>query len=352
MKKNLIVAAVMLLAFCGALQAKNWRINSDPEAKADFLSINDAMASLDVYPGDVLYLDPGCQLPSQTVTKGVTIIGTGYNLSGAVEEAFIDGVSIAASDVKLYGINITSGIGFVSGTKNNNITIERCKTREIYCYYYNGTNLKVVNCYVAGQVYGHNYGVQLRNSIILGQVNAIKNGIIRNCVIIDNGYDGNPTSTSASNYVIYDVTNTSIANNIIINTNTKSQVNGNTTAYFNHQTIYNVSETDANSINNNILSNDAEHSFAIYKSNYFIGATIEDVFEWKGTLDERFTLKEGSPAIGAGTNGDDCGVYGGGYPYVVSGLPKFVPYIMESKIPTTPTDGKLNITLKIKSQNE
>lgn len=347
MKKNLIVTAAMLFAFCGAVQAKNWRINSDPEAKADFLSINDAMASLDVYPGDVLYLDPGCHLPFQTVTKGVTIIGTGYNLSGAVEEAFVDGVSIKASDVKLYGINITDYIG--NGNSGTNITIERCKTRHID-FQNSGTNLKVINCYVAGNVGGHGRGVQLRNSIVLGQVDGIKNGIIRNCVIISDC--GNSTGTYRYDHVLYDITNTSITNNIIINTNTASKVEGNTTVYFNHQTIYNTSETDANSINNNILSTDAEHSFDIYKANYFIGVTIEDVFEWKGTLDERFALKEGSPAIGAGTNGVDCGVYGGVYPYVVSGLPKFVPYISESNIPTTPTDGKLNITLKIKSQNE
>lgn len=346
MKKNLIVTAAMLFAFCGAVQAKNWRINSDPEAKADFLSINDAMASLDVYPGDVLYLDPGCHLPSQNVTKGVTIIGTGYNLSGAVEEAFVDGFEIKASDVKLYGINITGGISTLYSNSGNNITIERCKTRHI-SFPNAGTNLKVINCYVAGNVSGSNEGVQLRNSIVLGRVNNINNGIIRNCVIISDCEN----STSGS-HVLSGITNTSITNNIIINTNTASRVEGNTTVYFNHQTIYNTSETDANSINNNILSTDAEHSFDIYKSNYFIGATIEDVFEWKGTLDERFTLKEGSPAIGAGTNGVDCGVYGGVYPYVVSGRPKFVPYISESKIPTTPTDGKLNITLKIKSQDE
>lgn len=347
MKKNLIVTAAMLFAFCGAVQAKNWRINSDPEAKADFLSVNDAMASLDVYPGDVLYLDPGCHLPSQNVTKGVTIIGTGYNLSGAVEEAFIDGFAIKASDVKLYGINITDNISTSSG--NGNISIERCKTRSI-SFNNAGTNLKVINCYVAGNVSGDYRGVQLRNSIVLGQVHSIKNGIIRNCVIISDC--GNNTGAYESYHVLYNTKNTSITNNIIINTNTASKVDGNTTVYFNHQTIYNTSETDANSINNNLLSTDAEHSFDIYKSNYFIGATIEDVFEWKGTLDERFALKEGSPAIGAGTNGVDCGVYGGVYPYVLSGLPKFVPYISESNIPTTPTDGKLNITLKIKSQNE
>lgn len=348
MKKFFTLMAAVVL-FSSAAEARNWRINNDPEAKADFLSINDAMASLDVYPGDVLYLDPGCHLPNQTVSKGVTIIGTGFNLNGAVEEAFVDGFDIKASDVKLMSINITGEVSTYGSNRGSNITLERCKTRNLL-FNNAGTNLKVLNCYVSGNISGSDRGVTVRNSIVLGQIISIKNGSIKNCVVISDG--GNYVGESYSYHVLYNITNTNITNNIIINTNTKSTVSGNTTLYFNHQTIYNVSETDANSINNNILSNDAEHTFAIYKTNQFIGAKIEDVFAWEGSLDERFKLKKDSPALGAGANGVDCGVYGGAYPYVVSGLPKFIPYIVESNIPTTPTDGKLNITLKIKSQNE
>ena len=346
MKKFFTLMTAVVL-FCSAAEAKNWRINNDPEAKADFLSINAAMASTDVYPGDVLYLDPGCHLPQQTISKGVTIIGTGFNLNGAVEEAFVEGFNIKASDIKLMSINITGKTETASGVSN--FTLERCKTRDL-SFINSGTNLKVLNCYVSGHINGYDRGVTVRNTIVLGQIYRIQNGSIKNCVVISDC--GNEASTYYSYYVLYSITNTSITNNIIINTNTKSTVSGNTTTFYNHQTIYNVSETDANSINNNILSNDSTHTFAIYKTNQFIGAKIEDVFEWEGSLDERFKLKEGSPALGAGANAVDCGVYGGAYSYVVSGLPKFIPYIVESNIPTTPTDGKLNITLKIKSQNE
>ena len=108
MKKLFTVVAVIALV-CNAAQAKTWRINNDPEAKADFLSINDAMASLEVYAGDVLYLDPGCRLPAQTISKGVTIIGTGYNLTES-EEAMVAGITISANDIKLTGINVSGKI--------------------------------------------------------------------------------------------------------------------------------------------------------------------------------------------------------------------------------------------------
>ena len=113
MKKLFFIAAAVLLS--SAVQAKNWRINNDPAAKADFLSINDAMASTDVYAGDVLYLDPGCRLPAQTISKGVTIIGTGYNLK-ETEEAMVAGITIKASDIKLTGINISGSVDWYYGT--------------------------------------------------------------------------------------------------------------------------------------------------------------------------------------------------------------------------------------------
>ena len=72
--------AFIISSFVCAGNARSWRINHDPEAKADFLSINDAMKSADVAEGDVFYLDPGCRLSGQNITrKGVTIYGIGNN---------------------------------------------------------------------------------------------------------------------------------------------------------------------------------------------------------------------------------------------------------------------------------
>jgi hypothetical protein len=67
------------------------------------------------------------------------------------------------------------------------------------------------------------------------------------------------------------------------------------------------------------------------------------------TTDSRWTLKAGSPAIGAGASAEDCGIFGGGDPYVLSGLPA-VPAIYDLIAPTTATQsGGLNVTIKAKS---
>ena len=346
MKKFFLAVTVMLVASLCAVQAKTWRINNDPAAKADFLSINDAMASLEVYPGDVLYLDPACRLPEQTITKGVTIIGTGYNLTDS-EEAMVEGIRISADNIKLTGINIAGRILPANG--GTNLIVERCKAQGFGAMdgKWNGDikNASVIGCYFIGNVVANGYPIILRNSIVLGYVSTVKNGIISNNVII---YDSGQSTLCT----LQDIRNSTISNNVILNTTTHTTTSDNAVATYNHQTIQNTAVTDYNSISNNVLSNDAAHAWADFPTNKFIGAKVEDIFVNEGNQEEKYKLKVGSPALDYGTNGVDCGAFDGLYPYVVNGRPQFVPYIYDAKIPNTPTDGKLNITLKIKSQNE
>ena len=336
-------ATVLLL--CSAAQAKTWRINNDPAAKADFLSINDAMGSAEVLDGDMLYLDPGCRLPSQSISKSVTIIGTGYNLTEA-EEAMVAGINIKASNIKLTGVNISGTIGWPS--RYDNITIERCKVQRISL---NGScnNVKIIGCYITEDVNGNNCSAVLRNSIVLGQVSSFNNGIISNNTIIHDTGTGN----NYAHYPLYNIKNSTITNNIIINPTThKSTTGGVVNEVLSNRTISNTAVTDYNTICNNVLSTDADHAWADFPTNKFIGAKVEDIFVNEGNQEEKYQLKEGSAAIGYGSNKVDCGAFDGMYPYVLCGRPQFVPYIYDAQIPTTTEDGKLNITLKIKTQNE
>lgn len=344
------VAAIILSLLSLNVQARSWRINSDPAGKANFLSIDDAMASLDVFNGDTLYLDPGCVLSNnQAVSKSVTIIGTGYNLQeSASREAIIEAMYIIASNVKIEGCNVSSKIYYSDNTKNvENLTIERCRVNGIRNnHIYSGKNIKIHSCYIGGEIsLDRTTGCEISNCIITGQIYNINSGTIKNNTILyyaDNTYNALET-----------IKNSSIVNNIILHVADGYKVDENQKPYYNRNyTISNVSPADNNVINNNVLSTDAEHAFANCPQNKFIGAKPEDVFTLTGTAEEMYRLKDDSPAKGYGTNGYDCGAYSGQYPYVLSGHPRFIPYIYEAIIPNYPTDGKLNVTLKIKSQNE
>ena len=342
MRKFFFIATVMgfsLLA--NTVNARSWRINHDPEAKADFLSINDAMKSADVAEGDVFYLDPGCRLSDQKITrKGVTIYGTGNNFEE--ENPILSGTTtISASSVPLIGIRFNGSIQSYSDYINNRV--ERCVIIGHISQLYNSL---IQNCYIQGYLVRCSNNSKIYNNIIYFQSGANYESIsctgsfICNNTIIRGGYEKHIISCS----------NSTIKNNIIINTNSNVASNG-TTYYQN--TISGTSISSGNNIVNNVLSTDEANKFADYPTNKFIGNLPQtDIFVCEGEEGEYYRLKEGSPAIGAGATGNDCGAYGGERPYVKWCRPRHMPYIYDAKIPAMPTDDKLNITLKIKTQDE
>lgn len=333
--------------------ARSWRINSSTEAKADFTSLSDALKSLEVFNGDTLYLDAGCFVSGCEITKSVTIIGTGFNLAGSpVKEAVIGStLTITTSNVKVEGCVINGDVNLI--TKIADVTFERCRILGLVeCSYLTIDGpVKFLSCFLGKGMECSDYcgfnNFVISNNIIRGQLSDLNSATITNNVIV---YDGDDSKTD---YALVDIKNSNISNNIIINTNTKYSVNTDQTVfYYKNNTIKNITPEYNNSIVRNVLSTAAEYAFPNYPDNKFIGATLEDVFVMEGGIDAIYELKEGSPALGYGTNGYDCGIFSGPYPFVLSGRPRLVPYIYEATIPNQSTDGKLNITLKIKSQNE
>lgn len=354
MKKILLLAlaSVTLLLCSEDVCARSWRINSSAEAKADFTSLTDALKSLEVFNGDTLYLDSGCYVWGTTINKSVTIIGTGFNLAGSpVKEAVIgSGIEIDCGNVKVEGCVINGDVELTS--KVVNLTFERCRILGVVSTA-SGANtvsgpVKLLSCFLGEGIApykGNNFVIS--NNIIRGRLSNLNSATITNNVIV---YDGTDSKTD---YALVDIKNSSISNNIIINTNAKYLVNSDQTVfYYRNNTIKDTTPASNNSIVRNVLSTAAEYAFSNYPDNKFIGATLEDVFVMEGGIDAMYELKEGSPALDYGTNGYDCGIFSGPYPFVLSGRPRLVPYIYEATIPNQSTDGKLNITLKIKSQNE
>ena len=74
------------------------------------------------------------------------------------------------------------------------------------------------------------------------------------------------------------------------------------------------------------------------------------VFVGTGSTDGQWQLSAGSPALGAGVDGVDCGMFGGDYPYKLSGLPS-VPAIYYHEQTIDNVNQQLNVTIKAKSHN-
>ncbi|MGN1263970.1 MAG: hypothetical protein ACI4TW_08020 [Prevotella sp.] len=341
--KAALSAAMLCLCSINTASAKSWRINNDTRMKANFVGINEAMGSAEVLNGDTLYLDPGCVLTStQTITKSVTIIGPGYFLqNGMVPSRITAGLNCSAEGIKLTGV-IMEGSVYI---KANYITLERCMIKnDVYSYNTAGWyGLSVIQCYLRNSTNSVTLQGNFSNA-------TIKNNIICHCCAnysvikdvheseISNNYILMEHNTNTK-YCLQDITNSQIYNNIIINKAYPDNV------------FANSGSDNNNGFYNNVISA-AEGAYSNVTDIVYLGTGDTSTIFADGDNDEIFRLKDDSPAKGVATDGGDCGPHGGATPYVESGLPLYHPFISEVTVSAKPVNGKINLKLKAKMQNE
>lgn len=339
MKTKIVMTLALTALMATTAQARSWRINNDTTKMANFASINAAMNSTDVTAGDTLYLDPGCSLTSgqtHTVRKRVTIIGTGYTgVKLPHRGASISGdLYLYAEGIKLQSLNISATVYI----RANNITIERC-----YCSRisndrsdYNAQYATIHNCYVSDYLVGCGATETstafwtIENSIFSSTnatcIRGLYNATIRNNLIVNSSTS---TGTNYSYRCLSQLTDCQIVNNIIIKT--KSPANA----------LYSV---DATQLHNNVISSNTNP-----ETNRANVTTTDAVYT--GDV-QSYALTDDSPARGYGEDGTDCGIFGGLYPYVKGGLPYGHPYYENFVVSSMPVDGKINVSLKVKMQDE
>lgn len=335
-----IIIATALMAVATSATAKSWRINNNAAAAPDFASINAAMSSADVLAGDTLYLDPGTSLSGeQNVSKQVTIVGPGYFRTDTPHAfAYLQSyLYITAASTKVEGV-IMLGETRIQAP---NVTIERCKCTTIDVGYYqrNAQYCTIRQCY-GGRIVGQGSSNNGYNHHLLSSYCTIENNILissSNCIY--NLYlpkiRRNYIKETASSFPFHDLNSATITDNIIINT---------------YETGVRLFSYVSNSVNvsHNVMSGTENAS---YPDNIY-GEIEADIFTLTGMNDQRYQLKDDSPAKGYASDEGDCGPYGGLTPYVAGGLPNGYPYYTKAIIPAKSKDGKVNVSLKIKMQNE
>lgn len=341
MKKQMILLAACVLAGAAAADATCWRINPSPFAKAQFKTVEEAMADINVASGDTLLLDPGSYGNVDVTSRdNITIIGPGYFLDKNKQWA-------ESQNAVMYIVSLDSGSkieGCIASDirLNGYCTASRCKAGDIASNYSNNT----IECCIAERIFP--YGTQQ------SQNNIIRNNIITSISNQDGSIIENNVIVGESEPISW-VRNSTVKNNIIINT--KSGFDSNQIP-FSCSIYYGNSDSFTNNvIQNNVFSVperyiDSNDMFKDYPNNYYVGATVANTFVNEGSDDGKWQLLSTSAAKGAATHGGDCGAFGGATPYVLSGIPMFLPHITEAFVPVKPTDGKITVKLKIENQNE
>lgn len=295
--------------------------------------------------GDYLYLPGGSYSISDLyIKKQINIIGAGHyaDSTQATGRTILGGSIIftqKASNSSLQGIFLSGRIYYHNSSSDStisNILISRCNIGEYYYGNPSNSNQRTVNtlikdCVIREHIHGNkSIGHTIENSIISGFIEYIMGDFqFKNCLFTYNG----------SNWSIYDVSYASFTNCIFSNKFTGGQVWGEgKNSYVN--CLFEATHIAEPQYFDNCLENTGF-------DNLFVNAA-KGAFNY----DYDYHLNDTTIAKTFGTNGTQCGIYGGENPYKEGATP-INPHIIAKMIPnSTNSQGKLNIRIKVQAQNK
>ncbi len=311
--------------------------------------------------GDTIMMMPGSRFASNTLSKRLVIIGPGYFLSQNTglqanplgmdsADSYLT-ISDAAASGSIF-MSCTIGSGRLNA--GNGVVVSGL----------NVTNISFIRCWFIGDELS-DYGFRFSNNI--------SNIIFQQCVFKNN-------AVSADGYAIG--TNLSFLNCLFYNTPREN-------VYYYYFLNFTQDVGHSGLIQNCVFSgivgslvrldlrggswafnNNISNNFEIlgtginYQNNIGTGdqyppgngnlqnQTWANIFTLNGSQDGQYALTAGSPAIGAGIGGINCGIFGGTTPYRLSGIPS-VPTIYSFTSPqgVTPTVNTVQINLSTRSNN-
>jgi len=312
--------------------AKIWRVNNNAGVSADFTT---AQAAHDgATAGDTIMFEPSAtDYGNILLTKRLILIGPGYR----IQENFPNYPFANNATVVQVSFNSGSAGSVISGMRFNNSA---------------PISVNVNNVSIIRNGPG--------SSFTVFRVTLANN--VSNVFISQNFEMEISTSTNCSNVIV--------SNNIIgvstnINYGTGCQIIFTNNLFkgaqiaFNGQTLSNNIYTNGNitfgvvtSSNNIDASSGSSAIFGTANGNLgnltsaqvFVGAS-------GNTFDSQWRLRTGSPAIGAGVGGIDCGIFGGSTPYVLSGLPPIPALTRFITSGTGSNTTPLQVTVSFESKN-
>jgi hypothetical protein len=367
MKTRILILA-LLIPFLS--QATVWRVNGNEGVDADFADVQTAIDAAEA--GDTIYVEPlnSGMYGSITVNKQLVIIGSGYytfindstqyqtNISN-INNAFFDEGSAGSHISGCRFMSLREYDGPCGQDANGSIILNDCCITLEGCFsswgFALGLTSRADNCIITGcyflritaqnnTEYGlidvgglslsscpeaENTGVQgtiITNSVIgpidgriLTGQEKILSLTVNNCIVVWRGGSQ------------YDTRNTVFTNNIFTN-GTTNIVQSNVT----FQNNIDIGETVPTGNGN--------------QQNVPFATIFDSDFSDHPEL--QFKLAESSPALGAATDGTDCGIFGGVEPYKLSGMPN-IPSIFELSVGAIGNSNSqtLDVNLKAKSHD-
>lgn len=321
---------------------KIWTVDNNEGNNADYTSLQEAHDG--AAGGDTIYVvGSGVGYGDLTLTNTLFLFGPGYFLGEN------PGNQMNTASAKIGQISFSTGsegsqiVGFSTGS----ITI-------------NAGNISLKRNYIV-----HNTGYGSTLSINASNVIVAQNYIVnpndpwnyqglgvgggQSGIIINNNYIRGPSSSTAIN--VHSTSSATIESNVL-----RNGIAINNSVFRNNIIIANVTYTSisfgsSNNVINNVFTGTISTTDPPNWQYCIFGATEAELFVGAdgNSSDGQFQLAEGSPALGAGYDGVDCGIFGGTDPYVLSGIPAIPTiYFFDAPITGSASAG-LTVKVKVKS---
>jgi hypothetical protein len=316
----LLVASLLALTPLPS-QADVWRVDNDPNNVADFRTLQEAHDAASA--GDTLYVaGSSTRYSDLTLTKTLTLIGPGYflnenpNTQASPFDAILSTVTFDAGSEEsvLMGCAVRNGLSINASS----VTIKRNRVTGDIGLGSGASNSVIVQNYV-----NNNFRQSAAQDVL------IVNNYLRQGIDFTNTSGG---SAQIINNVIaggLDIGNSIVQNNIL----TSEAVS--------------VSQLATNTFAHNIS---AGEQFGTANGNQ---ANVDMATVFVGpdgnSTDGQWQLADGSPALEAGLQGGDVGMFGGNTPYVLSGIPPIPTIYSFSAAGSGSSDSGLRVQIQVKS---
>ena len=317
--KNLIQLVFVLCVLFIAQQghATIHRVNNSG-VSANFSTWAAAIAAASA--GDTIHLEPsGISYGDITVTKQVVIIGNGFFLDQNSGLQHNKAASLVANlyphstgnGSTLIGLTIVGPAFYTWNTGAANFTFLRCHIKANYNTAFNTIatdNFLFDGCYFENTGTAINLASSLSTEVLF-----------KNCYFVATNLTFNSNCSGLFVNCVFNVSNTlstsnyQFTNNILI---TGSFANNGANNFNNN--LCNLAQFPTGNGNQRLVD----------MNTVFVGYPNQAAF----SNDQRWELQGGSPAVGAGVGGADCGIFGGAGPYKLSGIPP-IPTIYDLVAP-------------------
>jgi len=276
-------------------------------------------------PGYHLTLNPQTQASLLTVTLGDITYNTG-SAESLISGCKINSISVNANDITIARNYIRNSV-----VANASILLNANTTNTII-------QQNIVWGFITNTA-GKNPTVVIRNNL-LGRV--VFTETITSALISNNTIEYEASTLNGYMSYAIDVYNSTIINNIVIQ---------GYYYYFGNYGTLKFDATQNNTISYNIC-NQTDPANGVGNNNVF-AVDMATTFTGIGTgdIDKDYLVKSGSLAETGSQTGGECGMFGGDYKYVLSGLPPIPHIYMIDADPAGTNTDPLNVKISVKSQN-